>query len=341
MMSQRERFLQTMAVHVASRIALFLFLSWAVLYAFLRLDVLTVVVWGLASSACFLLAEFLIGISVVSSMLRPRWIERGKDVVLWSLVEGEAEKAGLSSWRVGILNHNAPNAIAISSFTGRPAIVLTRGLLVGLTYQQVRAVVAHLMGCSRSGFLFFLTALSGLVALSNRVAKGYIKKRLEGRPPGLVDIILAGWSYLYFALTYTQASMAGRAKSVYGDEFSILQTGDPTSLFCAILKVADSISNEPLDPMRKDYMPLKGLMFQDPASALRDASDVKEAADTYGIDLARLFGRYSEHEERDEPRLHIFERFWVQPGLADRLEHVVEFGGRAGSPLRLGLDLKG
>ncbi|MCW4036114.1 MAG: hypothetical protein NWE75_02885, partial [Candidatus Bathyarchaeota archaeon] len=139
----------------------------------------------------------------------------------------------------------------------------------------------------------------------------------------------------------TQASLAGRAKSVYGDEFSILQTGDPTSLFCAILKVADSISNEPLDPMRKDYMPLKGLMFQDPASALRDASAVKEAADTYGIDLARLFGRYSEHEERDEPRLHIFERFWVQPALADRLEHVVEFGGRVGSPIRLGLDLKG
>ncbi len=320
---------------------MFLFLSWAILYAFLRLDVFTVVVLGLASSVCFLLIEFLIGSSVVSSMLRPRWVERGEDIVLWSLVEGEAEKAGLSSWRVGILNHDAPNAIVISSFTSRPAILLTRGLLVGLTYQQVRTVVAHLMGCSRSGFLVFLTALSGLLVLSNRVAKGYIKKRLEGRPPGLVDIILAGWGYFYFALTHTQASIAGRAKSVYGDEFSILQTGDPTSLFCAILKVADSITNEPQDPMRKDYTPLKGLMFQDPTSALSGALAIKKVADAYGIDLARLFGRYSEQEERDESRLHIFERFWVQPDLADRLEHVVEFGGRTGFPIRLGLDLKG
>lgn len=329
-----------MVVHITSRLILFLFLSWAVLYAFLGFDVLTVVVWGFILSACVLFVELLIGPGLVSSLLRPRWIERGSDIVLWSLVEGEAEKAGVRQWRVGVLDYNAPNALAVSSFTGRPTIILTRGLLINLTYRQVRAVVAHLMGCSKSGFLGFSTALSGLLALSNRAAKGYIKSYLEGRSPGLVNVIFAGWSYLYFALTYTQASIASRGMSVYGDDFCILQTKDPESLFYAILKVAAGISSEPLGPMRKDCIPLKGLMFQDPASALRDSSAVKEAADRYEIDLTRLIGQYSEYKEGYGPKLHIFERFWVQPNLASRLEHVLEFGSEAGSPLKIGLNLK-
>lgn len=329
-----------MAVHIASRLILLLFLSWAVLYAFLRFDVLTVVVWGFILSAFVLFVELLIGPGLVSSVLRPRWIERGSDIVLWSLVEGEAMKAGVRRWRVGVLDYDAPNALAVSSFTGRPTIILTRGLLINLTYRQVRAVVAHLIGCSKSGFLGFSTALSGLLALSNRAAKGYIKSYLEGRSPGLVNIIFAGWSYLYFALTYTQVSLASRGMSVYGDDFCILQTKDPESLFYAILKVVAFVSSEPLDPLRKDHIPFKGLMFQDPASALRDSSAIKEAAAMYGIDLTRLLGGTSEHKEMHEPRLHIFERFWVQPSLVHRLEHVLDFGDKAGSLIRVGLNLK-
>lgn len=335
-----ERVLPALAVHAAIHLVLFTLASWVVLSAFSGLDLSSILAVGVASALVAILFEWVIGPSLVSSLLKPRWVERGDDVVLWSLVQGVADGAGVKVGRVGVLDVDAPDALVYASLTGRPIVLLTKGLLAGLTYPETRVVVAYLLGCAKSGVLGVVTALSGLLSLSNRVAAGYIKSRLEEKPAGLIEIVLAGWGYLIFALNYYQAVEVGRAMSAYADEFSIQQTEDPSSYFNALIKVAAGLAQRPLDPMRAHCISLKGLMFQDPTSALRESITVKEIAGKYEIDLDRLLGyRLSEFAGEDDLRLHAFERFWVQKALAQRLEDGIEIGREIESPLLIGLGL--
>lgn len=327
MSSPRERILQAIAIHAVIHLVLFTVASWIVLSIFLGHDLVGALISGTTATLVAILVEWLVGPTLVSSFFQPRWVERGDDVVLWSLVDGVAEKADVKVAKVGVLDVETPNALTYVQISGRPTVLLTKGLLVDLTFPEVRAVVAYLLGCSKSGVLGVATALSGLLALSNRIAAGYIESRLEGRPSGLVNIIRAGWGYLIFALTYPQASIACRVMSEHGDEFSILQTRDVSSITRAFLKVAAGLASKPSDPLRRDFISLKGLMFLDPTSALRGASALEGAAKRYGFDLERLLGHKPAGFPTDEElEFHLFEKFTVQTSLADRLERVVELG---------------
>jgi Zn-dependent protease with chaperone function len=331
MSSLGERLLPALTAHLATHVLVFTLVSWVVVSGLLGLGLVWVLACGLTSALAAVFFEWLLGPSFVSSLLRPRWVEREEDVVLWSLVEAVAEKAGVKVGKVGVLDAEAPNALVVSSATGRPTVVLTKGLLVNLTYAETRAVMAYLLGCSKSGVLWFVTTLSGLLTLSNRIASGYIESSLEENPVGLARIILAGWGYLIFTLTSPTTTIAGRGMSAYGDEFSIRQVG---KLFfvTALLKIAAGLSEKPSDPIRMSCASLKGLMFQDPSSSLRSTPAIKDAAERYGIDLARLLGYdIAESKKGGEPRLHLFEKFWVQPSLTERLETAMELGKEAPS----------
>ncbi len=300
-------------------------ISWVVLHVLFSIDPNWVVAWGLASALAVMTVELVLSPRIVASAFRPTWVEGVEDPVLWSLVEGEAERAGVGLGRVGVLDFEAPNALVVSSVTGRPTVLMTRGLLIGSTYAETRAVVAYLMGCSRSGALGLATALSGLITISNRIASGYIEGRLEERPIGLPSIILAGWGYLFFTLASPVASLACRGMSTYGDGFSVRQTGSPSGFVTALIKAAAGLAERPSDAMRKACAPLKGLMFMDPTYPIGGTSSLKDAAEKFEIDLAWLLGRKPEKAkslERPEP--HIFERFRVHSDLPERLERAVE-----------------
>ncbi len=320
------RLLLVVAVQFATHITFFTLLSWALLSNLLGFDLISVLASGFLMAMATIFLEWLLGPSLVSSPFEPKWIERNDDLVLWSMVHGEAAKAGVKVKKIGVVDMESPNALVYSYFTGRPIILLTKGLLVDLTYPEVRAVVAYMLGCTRSGVLGIVTTLSGLLTLSHRVAGGYIRSHMEKKSSGIADLFLAGWGGLFFALIYPQCVMVSNLMSVYGDEFSILQTGDPVRFVNALLKVAASLAEKPIDPIRTICTPLKCLMFQDPTMALRDAVKLRDVAARYDVDMSRLLG----HElktflDEGELQLHVFERFWSQPELEKRLEHARSF----------------
>ena len=293
---------------------------------------------GVLLTVISLLLEWLLGPSLVSSLLEPRWIERSDDPVLWSMVHEEAARAGVKVRKIGIVDSEAPNALAYAFLTGRPHLVFTRGLLIEMTYPEVRAVACYLLGCAKSGGLNLMTTLSGLLTIPHGIAGGYIRTRLEGRRLGYGSVAAAGLGYILFALTYPQSVMISKAMSLFGDEFSITQTEDPSRFISALMKASMGCALRPLDPMRAKLTPLKCLMFQDPALALRDASAMKEAADRWGIDLNRLVNlRGGRLPDEDEQMLHAFERFWSQADPVGRLDHAVELGKRVQAPIKIGL----
>ena len=294
--------------------------------------------YGVFFTVCLVLVEWLVGHSLVSSSLEPRWIERGDDPVLWSMVQEEAARTGVKVRKIGVVDSRAPNALTYSSLTGRPHIVFTNGLLVGMSYSEVRAVTSYLIGCAKSGGLPALTTLSGLLTIPHRIAGGYVLARLEGRRPSYGNFLSAAAGYILFVLIYPLSVFVSGPMSVLGDEFSILTTEDPSSFISALIKVSAGSTLRPGDPLRTRWTPLKCLMFQDPTLAIRDAARMREAADRWGIDLDRLVGlRSAGLPDEDRLGLHLFERFWAQPGLVQRLGHAIEYGKKVQAPIKVGL----
>jgi len=310
----------------------------------------TVVAWLLRASFPWMLAygvlftvlliffEWLLGPSLVGSLFKPRWLERSDDPVLWSMVHEEAAKAGVKVRKIGVVDHEAPNAYVYAFLTGRPHLIFTKGLLINMTYPEVRAVACYLIGSAKSGGLTVMTTLSGLLTIPYKMAGGYIRPRLEGRRVGYDSIIAAGVAYILLVLTYPQTVMVSRIMSIFSDEFSIIQTKDPSRLISALMKASAGSALKPSDPMRAECAPLKGLMFQDPTLALRDAEAMRGAAGKWGIDLDRLLNLGEVHfPGEDDLRLHAFERFWSHPDLVDRLGHMIEVGKKVQAPIKIGL----
>lgn len=327
------RLILAIFVEFVINLIFFSFISWV-----FGAEPLWMLAYGVFSTVILLFIEWLLGPSLVSSLFEARWMDRSDDPVLWSMVHEEAAKARVKVRKIGIVDNEAPNALAFAFLTGRPQLVFTKGLLVNMTYPEVRAVACYLIGSAKSGGLTVMTTLTGLLTIPIKIGGGYVRARLEGRRLGYGNIVAAGIGYFFFALTYPQSVMVSKIMSVFCDEFSIEQTEDPSSFISALMKVSSGCATRPMDPIRTRGTPLKGLMFQDPTLALRDAMAMREAAVKWGIDLDRLVDMKGiRFPNEDELVFHAFERFWSHPDLVDRLEHAVEFGKRVQAPIKLGL----
>ncbi|UCH57836.1 MAG: M48 family metalloprotease [Candidatus Bathyarchaeota archaeon] len=327
-----------LAIHFTTRFAIFFTVSWTFLSLLLRLDPVTVTAAGFLITVISIALEWLAGPYLIVTLLNPRWTGRENDTNLWSLVESEADKAGVKVRRIGILNMEAPNALIIASVSGHPSILFTKGLLSSLHYSEVRVVTANMMGAVKSGFLSAVTTLSGLLTLSHRIAGGYIESCVTGKKKNIFQMILAAIGYLLFVLTVPQSVMASRPMTLYEDEHGITQTSDPSSLLTALLKVATGTAGAASGPSRILFTPVKGLMFLDPTIALRDSAGLEKAAQSYGIDTKRLLGHDEKgYERRVVIEFHMFERFWSQPNLIDRFRRVVSFGKGVKFPIKVGL----
>ncbi|UCD44592.1 MAG: hypothetical protein JSV27_10820 [Candidatus Bathyarchaeota archaeon] len=320
-----ERLLPALGIHLAIHVALFELVSWVIVLPLTGFGLLHATAVGLAAAVLAVLIERLLAPWLITSLLKPHWIGRKDDIVLWSLVDAWAEKAGFRAWRLGEVDLEAPDAFVVSSVAGRPVILLTRGLLAELTSREVGAVVTYLMGCSRSGLLSVATAQAGILSLSSRIAGGYIRSRLEGKSTGIIDILLAGWGYLLFAFTYTQHASACEQMSRFADEFCLVQIASHSSFMTALVKVSAGLGGKPKGKIRAIGASLKGLAFQDPVSAIRDFYSLRDVARKYGFDMERLMG-YDLSAPREAAVLHVFERFWVHPHVGERLERAAEFG---------------
>lgn len=315
----------------------FTFVSWLIGGLF-GLTPLRMLGYGVFFTVILIFFKWLLGPSLVSSLLKPRWIERSDDPVLWSMVHEEAAKARVKVRKIGVVDSEAPNAFAYAFLTGRPHLIFTRGMLLNMTYPEVRAIACYLIGIAKSGGLPVMTTLSGLLTIPYGIAGAYIKDRLERRRLGYGSIVAAAVGYVLFVLTYPQTVMVSKVMSIFGDEFSILQTEDPSRFISALLKVSMGCALRPMDPIRTECTPLKALMFQDPTVALRDAAAMREAASKWRIDLNRLVDLSGvSFPDMDDLGLHIFERFWSQPDLVDRLGHAIEFGKKVQTPIKIGL----
>jgi len=319
---------------LAQQIAPFIMIT-VVAWFFLKEIVL---VLGIGALGALLLTfiEWLIVPSLVSSLFQVRWMERVDDPVFWSMVHGEAAKAGVKVRKIGVIDSDVPNAFAYSSLSLKPQFVYTKGVLQDLSFYEARAMTRYLIGAAKSGLLPTVTALSGLLSIPPRLAWGYVGAKVKGENPGFGERVSAALSYIPFALTYPQTVMVGRVLALSGDEHCIEGASDPSDFLSALVKSAESISRLPADPLRSRCVSLKSLMFQDPTVAVRDEPAMRRRMADWGIDVHSIT-RINHDPQKGDTHIHALEKFWPQPGLVERMERAVDFAQKRGEPIKMGL----
>jgi len=189
------RLFLAIAIQFATHFIFFNIIFWVLLSVFLKFDIILVASYAIFFTGISIALEWLLGPILLSRKLEPEWIEGRDDILVSNMVKEMATQASVKMGRVGIIDVEAPNAIAYAFIMGRPNIILTKGLLSNLTYSEVRAVIAYLMGCSRSGVLSVVTTFSGLLSLFYGLAGGYIGKRIRKESPSFTDFLIAGICY--------------------------------------------------------------------------------------------------------------------------------------------------
>ena len=333
----KARLRPAIAIHFAIHFAFFFTLSWVLLSLLLRFDPVTVTAAGFLVTVTSLALELLMGTRQVVNHLDPRWLDEAADQVLWALIQGEAGRAGIKITRVGVIDSESPNAVTVASLTGGPVLLFTRGLMHRLSYREMRAVIAYMIGASKSGFLGAATMFTGLLIVSYRLAGRYIASRVGNGGERLFDKALAALGYIPFALTVSQYVTATRPASAWGDRYAVDQTGDPSAYLMALLKVADGTASHPGGENRTLFTPVKGLMFIDPTMALRDNPSLVDEARRLGIRLEMIHGYGLETMESSGIEYHVFEWFWSQPSPLERFRWAIGAGKKMESPLKMGL----
>jgi len=328
-----ERGLIVLGVHFTLHLIPVMVVVWVL--GSQSLNLLYVLGYGALATFIIILAEWLLGPSLISSMADPRWVAEGEDPIIWALVEGEARKLDMRVPRVGVIDNMAPNALVYSSLTGRPVLLFTRGLLVELTHSEVRCVAVHLM-CRSGGWVpSVLTTVSGFLTVFNLMSRGYFQRRAKGQSPGLLNVMLAGWGHLFMNLAYPVIAPLSRQLTVQGDEAALAQTGDPSSYLRALMKVSAGLASRELDLVQ---VFLGGHSFQDPTVANADTSAVRNVAGMYGINLDILLGYKFPADQGNQSLLpSLFKRLSLQPELSERFRSVVETGKSVQTPIKVGL----
>ncbi|WP_421995547.1 M48 family metallopeptidase [Reyranella sp.] len=217
-------------------------------------------------AAAGLLATASIGWSAVSlawgdrmvlGMANAREIAKADAPQLYNVVEEMSLAAGVPMPRVMVLETDALNAFATGTKTANGTIAVTRGLLDGLTRDELQGVVAHEMAHLANldtRYMVVVGVTVGLIALVCDVTLRNLRWSRAGRSSGndrkgggaaiLVVVLVVVAILAPIAAKFVQMAVS-RQREYLADATSVQFTRNPKGLISALGKLAEKAAPFP------------------------------------------------------------------------------------------------
>jgi heat shock protein HtpX len=236
----------------------------------------------------FILAEYLIGPSIVCAGMHLTYLEPGENPWLEQTVKKLADKSGFPLPKVAIASDETPNAFIFGRTAGGATLVVHSGLLDQLTEPEVEGVLGHEFGHLNHKDYLVMTALAAIPLIAYLIARvsfdviRFGRFRGRGKGAGLVwatVLVSAGISYVAYLITQLCVMKLSRLREHYADAYSAYLTGKPRELESALTKITYglSLSPEPAHGARTLYI-------SDPALAKLECADILSNKDEYDLD---------------------------------------------------------
>ena len=193
---------------------------------------------------------FAAGDKVMLKLNNAREVSAQQEPLLHNVVEEMAIAAGLPMPRVAIIESDAMNAFATGMYPDSAAIGVTRGLLNGLSREELQAVIAHEMGHILNWDTRYMTAVGILVGLIALLSDAVLRARWHrmgssggkrGKGGGAAVLIILAVVLIFAILAPIAGRLVqfavSRQREFLADATSVQLTRNPLGLIGALQKL--------------------------------------------------------------------------------------------------------
>jgi len=186
--------------------------------------------------------QYLIGPSMVSMMMRVRWVSEKEEPELHQMVKELAERAQIPKPKVGISQISIPNAFAFGRTIRDGRVCITQGIQRLLSKDELKAVLGHEISHLRHRDMMIITLLSVVPLILYWLAwrlmwGGMFDRRGEG---GGYAALIGLVAFLLYFLTNLLVLYGSRIREYYADQGSIRIGNSPHRLASALYKLVYS-----------------------------------------------------------------------------------------------------
>lgn len=183
--------------------------------------------------------QYLIGPSMVSIVMRVKYVSPKEEPELHQMVAELADEAGIPRPKVGISQLSIPNAFAFGRTQGDGRVCITQGIHRLLSKDELRAVLGHEISHLKHRDMMIITLLSVIPLICYWIAWSLMwRGGLGGRrqEAGYAALIGMGAMVAYF-VTNLLVLAGSRIREYYADESSVRLGNPPHHLASALYKL--------------------------------------------------------------------------------------------------------
>lgn len=229
----------------------------------------------------FMGIQYMIGPSMVSIMMRVRWVSEEEEPELHRQVTELAQRAGIPKPKIGISELSIPNAFAFGRNMRDGRVCITQGIRRLLSKDELKAVIGHEIAHIRHRDMMVITLLSVIPLICYWIAwsfmwGGTLGRRREGG--GYAALIGLGAMLAYF-VTNLLVLAGSRIREYSADERSVRLGNHPGHLASALYKLVYGSSQSRKTPQGEEELHrvegLRAFFLNDVGRAHNEIADLK------------------------------------------------------------------
>jgi heat shock protein HtpX len=226
--------------------------------------------------------QYLIGPSMVSMMMRVKWVSEKEEPELHRQIAELAQKAGIPKPKVGVSQLAIPNAFAFGRTIRDGRVCITRGIQRLLSEDELKAVIGHEISHLKHRDMIIITVLSVIPLILYWIAfslmwGGMLGGRRQGG--GYAALVGMGAFLLYF-LTNLLVMYGSRIREYYADEGSVKLGNPAQQLASALYKLVYGSAQLKRDARAQEELKrvegAKAFFLNDISRALNEVRDLRE-----------------------------------------------------------------
>lgn len=230
-----------------------------------------------------MLLQYLIGPTMVSWMMRVKYVSEKEQPDLHRMIAELANETGIHKPRVCVSELAIPNAFAFGRTQSDARVCVTRGIMNLLSRDELRAVLGHEISHVKHRDMIFITLLSVLPMICYYIAISFMFSGMfggrgrGGQGGNILPIIGLGMLIIYF-ITNLLVLYGSRIREYYADQGSVSLGNQPQHLATALYKLSFGNARVPREAYKR-VEGVKAFFINDPSRALTEVRELR-AVDT-------------------------------------------------------------
>ena len=202
--------------------------------------------FGIGNASVYIILAFLFmglqywfGPSMVSMIMRIKYVSEKEEPELHRQVAELSQKAGISKPKIGISQLSIPNAFAFGRTIKDGRVCVTQGIRGLLNQNELKAVMGHEIAHLKHRDMIIITLLSVIPLILYWIAFNMMWGGMFGgrRQGGGYTILIGLGAFLLYFLTNLLILYGSRIREYYADERSIKLGNSPHYLASALYKL--------------------------------------------------------------------------------------------------------